>query len=585
MQTNICKYKHLIPSMSKGKPIWRIAIYVRLSKEDIRKRRLGKEESLSIINQIRENAFFIEDNMEDYVIYDIYIDDGKTGTDFQRDEYKRLLHDIELKRVNCIIVKDMTRYARNFADAIKELDRLVLEDNVRFISLEEYPDTKNLIDTLKDPSVISSARIYEPLDKAEAHARSTSIKVKSTKYIHQKTGEPSGGYPPFGFLPNPDPDCKTYIVDDVAQKIIMKIYTLSLEGYSDNMIAKILNDDGVPNPTNYKQNVLGLNYHNPHAINNSGLWWATTVRRILNDKNNIGFSVQHKSASFDHKRHKQIALPKSDYIMRENAHEALIDANLFETVQEIRKERSRVSKTGKSHIFANLVYCKGCNIAMKKNSDKYHSYLCCRTHSELKRCKSTTIRFDELENIVFNAIQEQISMVIDLKSIVDRISQLPNNPDIKSERLKSMYEHTETEIIKEEKIMDDSYYDWKNNDISQEQYKRVRENAEKKLLQLKATLQTISEEQYILQSGIRENNVFFERFLKYKDIEKLDREMLVELIDRIYISEDKRVEINFKYKDQYLLILDFIQQNIDTIQQEPTYQKIKNNVLNRDKKI
>lgn len=174
---NLNHYKHLFRHVAIGKPIWKLGIYVRLSKDD------GSSVSLSIVNQIKKIARYLRD-FEDFEIMDIYIDDGLTGTDFERNDYIRLQEDVSNKYVNCIIVKDLTRYARNIADGIKELDNYVLEQKIRFISVG-IPE----IDTYKDPTQISSSEVYQALQNAEDFARITSKKVRDIKEIKAEDGE------------------------------------------------------------------------------------------------------------------------------------------------------------------------------------------------------------------------------------------------------------------------------------------------------------------------------------------------------------------------------------------------------------
>lgn len=543
---NLKEYAHLFKSVADGNPIWKIGIYVRLSKDD------GNSISLSIINQIKIIARYIR-NFKDFTIIEIYIDDGITGTDFDRNDYIRLQEDIQNKFVNCIIVKDLTRYARNIADGIKELDNFVLEKKIRFVSVG-IPE----IDTFKDPTQISSSEVYQALQSAEDFARITSKKVRDIKEIKREDGEKNGGFPPYGYLPNPDGE--HWLYDPVAGKIIKKMYLWSAEGLSDREIAKKLNALNIPNPTAYKKS-LGLKFNCPNSKSNSGLWWPTTVSRILSDKTNIGCSVQGKSSSFDHKRHKQIPKKKEDYVIVEDCHEKAISEELFEKVAKMRTERTRISKAdGKIHMFASLVYCKHCKRAMKKTSAKGKNYLVCRTYRDIGKeyCSyGTSINFEVLENISLKVIQSQINLVIDLQAIVEKINCQPiiNNQSI---RLNQMIENVKKEIAKAEHIIDGSYYDWKNDEISKEQYQRIRSEMEKNLDKFRNTFQILVTEQRRYQKGIQSNNDYFEHFLKYKNIETLDRLILLELIHKIYVYKDKSIKVEFNFNNQYILILDYI---------------------------
>ena len=562
--TNLSEYAHLFKELSNGNATWVIGIYVRLSKED------RNSVSLSIINQIKRTAKFLK-NFKDFIIYDIYIDDGKTGTDFDRNDYLRLQEDVKKKRINCIIVKDLTRYARNIADGIKELDAYVLEHNIRFISVG-IPE----IDTYLDPTAISSSEVYQALCNAEDFARVTSKKVREIKELKREDGEKNGGFPPYGYLPNPDGE--HWLYDPEAGEIKKKMYLWSMEGMSDGEIARKLNSLGIPNPTKYKQEVLGLRYKSPNSKDNSGLWWPTTVKRILEDKTNIGYSVQGKTSSFDHKRHKQIPKKKDEYVIVPDCHEKTVSDEVFQKVEHIRSQRSRITKsTGKVHMFANLVYCSNCGKAMKKTSAKDNNYLVCRTYRDLGKEYCTlkrSISFKTLEAMILKVIQFQISLVADLQKIIININQQPtiNNQSLRVEQL---IEDTKKNMRKVEHLLDKSYYDWKNDNISEDQYQRIRLDMENKLEQLRATIQNLLVERQTIEKGITEHNMYFEKFLQYQNVEKLDRLMLLELIDKIYVNEDKTIKIEFNYENQYLLIMDYIERNKGKIRPQKTLKKKK----------
>ena len=201
---------------------------------------------------------------------------------------------------------------------------------------------------------------------------------------------------------------------------------------------------------------------------------------------------------------------------------------------------------------------------MKKTDAKGLIYLVCKTYKYLgeEYCnRKRSIRFDALEDIVLAVIQAQISLVADLQALVAEINERPEI-NRQSLRINQLLENCQREFEKETQLLDSSYRDWKNDDISREQYQRIREEAEKRLDQMRATLQALGAEQLRAVKGVEANNEYFERFLKYQNIEALDRLMLVELIHRIYINEDKSVKVEFNFEDQYLRIMDFVQQNI-----------------------
>ena len=559
---NLQKYEKWILKRYDGNQKWHIGIYLRLSRADRRKLKKlqmeGKDisqiDSDSIVNQLKSLGLFLLETLNDFVVMDIYIDDGRTGTDFERSDYQRMMRAVDSDIINCILVKDLTRFVRNFADGLKELESFVLEKNIRFISSEEP-----FVDSLIDPHCITSPTVYDYLKSGEDVARITSMKIRRNQAVKRYYGEPTGGFAPYGYIKID----KKYVIDEEANAIKQDIYSWSLQGMSDREIAKKLNVLGIPNPTKYKQQQLGLEYYNPHAEDNSGLWSPTTVGRILQDRTNVGAIIQHKTSSFDHKRHKQKPVPRSEYVIVENCHEKAISKEKFDTVQELRKQRTRsTKKTGKAHMFANLVYCSDCNRTMKKTNARGHDYLVCRTYKDMGRdfCTSRSIRFDVLEKVILETIKSQISLVINIQLIINDINNLPEIKT-KSSRLEKLVEEQRKEIDKTERLIDVSYHDWKNEDISREQYQRIRKDAEEKLESIRNSLQKLYEEQQQLENGIRATDSYFEHFLKYKNIEELDRLLLVELIDKIYINVDKTVHIDFKYDDQYKLIVDYINEN------------------------
>lgn len=558
LKPNLKKYANLFEKTRSGQPIWRIAIYLRLSKED--------KDSMSIENQLKRNSRFLKSEMDNYVIHDIYIDDGRSGTDFDRKEYIRMENDIDYKFVNCIIFRDLTRYARNTADGIKKLEDFVFKTKVRFISIG-YP----FVDTYKNPKAISSKEVQDALAAAEDHARLTSQKVRETQEIYREEGKSTGGFPPYGFLINPDGG--PWIIDPVASKILLMMAKLSNSGVSDRKITKRLNEMGIPNPTAHKKS-LGLNYHHPKSRNNSGLWSETTVSRLLNDKNAIGYSVQGKTSSFDHIRHKQTPNPKEDYVEVQNAHPKIYDVDIYEGIQRNRKTRTRISKNGEIHPLATLLCCGQCNRGMNKNNRGDYKYFICRTRKNYgeKYCSAkNTIGYDKLMDIVLKSLQMQISMVADMKSLVNAINNHTNTRK-ESPRIEKLIELSKTEIAREEEYLDTCYYDWKKKTISEDQYKRIMQKQENKLNILRQNISYYYEQKLKIEQGITETDKYFEAFLKYKNIEVLDREIALALIEKVIVHPDKQIEIQFRYNDIYLMILDYINAN-----------KIDNNLLKKKK--
>jgi len=327
------QYKDHFDFLSKGRPEWFLGLYVRISKEEKKKKQVTKSiehqlEHLSYVLSGADEEFNRAVPLDNFVIYDIYIDDGYSGTDFDRPDYQRLQKDIENKIVNCFIVVDLTRYARNVKESIQGLEDFVFKTKVRFIKA-----TDHFIDTYTNPKAISSDEVMKEITTAEDHARTTSKKIRRMQAMKMRTGQPVGGFPPYGYLKNESEFEHHYLIDPYASKIIKQIFNWAEDGYSDRQIAKMLNEQKILNPTAYKREVLHYNYQNPLTNKNSGLWWPNNISAILNDRTYTGAMVQGKTERFDHLRHKAIRVAKEKYYIVPNCHEPIISIEQFEKIQ------------------------------------------------------------------------------------------------------------------------------------------------------------------------------------------------------------------------------------------------------------
>jgi len=559
---NLPNYAHLFKYLEKGDPIWLVAIYARLSKEDQK-----KGVSTSIEFQLKIMSKYIRDyNLDNFKIVEIYIDDGRTGTDFDRDDYKRLQHDISNKFTNCLIVKDLERYARNVMQGIAELDKLVLKENLRFISADDTLP----IDTLYDPKAISSPKTYQALQNAETHAYNTSMKIRRTQSIKREDGEPTGGFPPYGFLKNPNyPYEKHYVIDPEAIKIIEQIFNWSYQGWGSTKISKKLNELGIPNPTKDKQ-LKGLKYSRPNLEENRGLWSPSTVGRILKNKIYNGMMVQGKTVRFDHKRHKAIPVPEEEQIVVGDCIPKVLDDEKFNRVQELIKQRTRKTKTGEAHLFSTLVYCSCCGNSLKKTNSGKNHYLTCRTKKDFGKqfCEySSSINLKTLEDIILPIIQSQIYLIEDYQKLINDIN-MSNNSTNHFTKIKNRIEETEGKIKSINDKLDELYDDVRDGIVSKSQFVRMKEKDEEKISKLNQYIHELKALLLKAQQGINSNDSCFQAFIKYKNITQLDRAMLLELIKRIDVNFDKSINIQFNYKDQFELVKEFIEENKQVIEPE-----------------
>ena len=358
-----------------NKKIWSVALYIRLSQEDS-DNGTEKQESNSVTSQKTLLNEFIEEH-DDLIVYDTYIDDGFTGTDFNRPSFQRLLEDMRNGNINCVIVKDLSRLGRNYIEVGNYIEQVFPLFNIRFIAIND------LVDSFKNPS--STNTILVPFKNLinDEYARDTSTKIRTSLNGKKKKGEFIGAFPSYGYIKDPK-DKHKLIIDEVAADIVRKIFNWNVnEGLGKIAICHKLNDLGILNPTGHKKLELGQNYNNYGIKDNTYTWTPSTVRNILNNEVYIGNTVQGKRRTKSYKVHKVEVVPKEEWVRVENTHEPIIDKETFTKAQELSRRDTKVSqKTNELSIWAGFLKCADCRRAMNKKSStnksgsKYEYYIC-----------------------------------------------------------------------------------------------------------------------------------------------------------------------------------------------------------------
>ena len=531
--------------------VWKIGKYIRLSRDD------GSNESESIVNQRKILDEQIPKYFDsDYYIVDEYIDDGRTGTsDNTRPDFLRLVEDVKCGRINCIVTKNLSRAFRNSANQGKFLEEFIPLYNTRFISLYEPH-----IDTFLNPEVVHSLEVSITGFMNEQYAYKTSVDVRRTFDTKRKKGEFIGAFAPYGLMKKPD-NKNMLIIDDEAAEIVRDIFHWFVdEGMSKSGITKRLNELGVPNPTAYKHS-KGFKYSNPNVYKNDGLWSERTVLDILLNQMYIGNMVQGKQKVISYKVHDRINLKEKDWYIVQNTHEAIIDKETFEKAQKLHQRDTRVCPNKrKVYTFSGLLRCADCKKAMTRKSAKNIVYYSCSTYSrKLKTaCTKHTIREDLLEKAVLTAIQKQIALVDNLTQIIDEIN---NAPVIhrESKRINKLLDLKQKELDKLNSLIDNLYMDWRTNEITKTEYKRIKSKFEVQIEQIKEVIANLEKEKAELSTGISVNEPYLQTFLKHKNIDHLERGILVELIDNIYVHEGGGLTIEFNFEDQHKRMLEYIQ--------------------------
>ena len=373
---------------------FKTAGYIRLSKED-----KIKDESNSVTNQKLIITSFVEKN-EDLELIDFYIDDGYSGTTFDRPEYKRMFKDIVEGKVNTIIVKDLSRFGRNHIESDNYLENILPGYNVRFISIIDD------IDSLKNPKSVSSIAVPLKNLMNDQYARDISEKVRSTLKIKQLNGEFIGVTAPYGYLKNPK-DKHKFIIDKEASYIVKKIFNMILLGKSRKEIAEHLNSKNVLTPSLYK---LIKEKNNNEELIRSKKWNAEIVNRILRNETYTGTLIQNIKTKPNYRIDKLIDVNKDEWIKLANHHEPIISKDKFDEVQQILNRNTKVNKNDNIDLFSGYLKCSHCGSGLIIKKSKNQIYYYCGSYIKDKSCLKYSINKKKLEQMVKDEMVKKINI-------------------------------------------------------------------------------------------------------------------------------------------------------------------------------
>lgn len=547
-----------IPEAIKQKfKVWRIAIYIRLSKEDAR----SFDESESVSNQrtiIEEHIAGFNDG-DEYIIVDEYVDDGISGTtDDEREDFQRMLSDIKKGRINCVIVKDLARSFRNYSDQGYYLDDWFPRFNVRFISLYHQP-----LDSYKEPQNMRSIAVPIQGVLNENHCAETSDKVREVFDMKRRNGEHIGSFAAYGYIKDPN-DKNALVVDEEAAEVVRDIFAKFLDGMSKNAIVHYLNEHGVLSPAAYKRERLGLKYQNP-SIDPAKrpLWGAVTITTILKNRMYCGDMVQGRYRVKSYKIHVQEVVPEDEWYIVENTHEAIIDRDIFVKVQRLLLRDTRTAPQKKQiYLFSGFLRCADCGKAMTRSKVGGTVYYYCRTYKDQSKnaCTKHTIKHNRLEAAVLYAVQQQVYLAVDYTKTIERINRAPLVKS-QSKKLADAIEQKEREFAKIARYKQAIYQDWKDGEISHSDYRHMKEDYEEQAEALNEVIDKLRAEQAELENGIDTENPFLKAFRQYGNIEKLTRDVLIELVDHIKVYEGGNISIVFRFADELRRIQEFIEVN------------------------
>lgn len=539
----------------KAKEFYNAAIYLRLSRddEDIDG---NKSESNSISSQRDMIRSFIrkQDNME---IYDIYVDDGFSGANFDRPEFKRMMKDIEAGHVDCVIVKDLSRLGRDYIEAGRLIQKTFPAFSVRFIALTDHFDS--LTADYNETSLVVPVKNFVN----DSYSRDISGKVRSHQKIKREKGDFIGAFAVFGYKKSED-NRNQLVPDDYAADIVKKIFAWKIEGYSNLAIAKRLDEMGILSPMEYKK-LRGEKFQTSFVTEAKARWSSVAIKRILTNETYIGTLVQGKEEKVNYKVKKSVRKPEDEWIRVPGAHEAIISNEDFEIVQDLLKVDTRaVCGEKKAHIYAGLLFCGDCMEPMTRRINRYKgkenvSFIC-STQNSGGSCTRHAISEEDLNFLVLTGLRQQVALFLDKSRVLEKIEQM----EIHFEEVAAFDKEIQKLHSEQDKYLNlraALYEDLKKGIITEEDFKNFREIYEKRYRELQKSISSQEETiKKLFRSGITAG-INLERMKNVMQITALDRTTLISFVKRILVYEDKRVYLELRYKELFskmLMLEDYI---------------------------
>lgn len=531
---------------------WSAGLYLRLSREDG-----DKYESDSITSQRELLLDFINRN-SDITVFDIYEDDGWTGTNFDRPNFKRMEDDLRAKRIDCIIVKDLSRFARNCIEIGNYLSIVFPYLKTRFICINDN------VDSYLDPDSLDNLSTKFKNLINDEYCRDISIKVRSSLTIRRESGEFIGSFPSYGYQRDPS-DYHKLIIDEEPAEVVRSIYAKFLAGESIRAIVRFLNDSGYLPPVLYKkQKYPG---YNPANISEYTKWSHRAVARILTNQMYVGDMVQNVMSNISYRIQKCRSVETEKHIIVPDTHEAIISREDFQKVKELlRRDTYESPKTRKLYVLSGFIKCGDCKRGMVKktihNGWKEYHYLFCSTYKNRSKqgCTKHTINADKVEAAVLAFIKTNIAFALEFEPLLEMIKNSPQRAK-RSERFHLLKKQYSEELAKVAKNKEDLYPDYKDGLIDRNEYETFRSRYDIKIANLENQISDIEDKIAEIEKGLSPENNFIKNFKKYQSITELTREVVTALIDNIYVYEGDRIEIVMKYRDDFETLVEYVETN------------------------
>ena len=527
-------YNNIIQAPS----FYRVGNYIRLSESDEDK--TYESDSESVINQRHLLMDFVKEN--GFTFVDEYVDDGYTGTNFNRPGFQRMIKDIESGRINCVITKDLSRLGRNHVGCGNLLEEYFPANKIRFISILDGVDT--FLDSANN-DIAPFKSLFNDMT-----SKDTSKKIRSILKNKKQQGKFIGSKPCYGYMRDSE-DKGHLIPDPEVAPVVKKIFKMAYYGNGLSDIVSYLNDNNIKCPSAYK----GTKSSSRQKFN---MWTISSVNKLLKNRIYTGDMVQNKQTKMSYKSQKKITLDESLWIIVENTHEALVSKAMFDSIQNA-PSRTRITHCNREkRLLENLLTCKECgntlSVLHRKNKNYkdniYWSVNCNKYARDPRRklCYPHFFPYDKLEEKIMSAIKNTCQRYLDSLNVKELSEK------IKRERKKLKNEHQkerESLVLDIEELkrkMDALYDDKFNGIISADNYVRLSSQTEKQIASLNSRIYEIDNEENQIKEDTKEIIKYEEQIKALLNLDEPNRELIKTLVKRIYIDKDKNMEIQYRFK-------------------------------------
>jgi site-specific DNA recombinase len=515
------------------------ALYTRLSSED-------KDEDC-IETQISTLKNYIADKPE-FELFDIYVDNGNTGTNFNRPDFQRMMHDIKNNSINCIIVRDLSRLGREYIQTSELIETVFPFIGVRFISVSDnYDSFDSKCNNIQ--LLVSAKNILN-----DNYAKNVSKNVFTAYELLQKEGKFSGQYAAYGYLKSKE-DKHKLIIDPETAPTVQNIFKWKLDGMGNLLIARRLNEQSILSPNNYRYSI-GIVKHQKYA--NPLPWKADTVRIILTNPIYVGDMVQHKKQqALFMGQPKTKRLPPDEWVRIKNTHEPIISRDVFDEVQnllKLQREKRKAKKTTEENIFKGLFICPECG----RKLQRHNGLFLCPTYLETKKlsCKREPLKENQLREIVYQLIVKQINQGVNLLEIINEFKNSPLYSQ-KNNEFQTEISHLNQMLFRINTLKDSLYENYENGILDETEYKYgvQKYNIDEK--QIRKQLEEMQMNQTNLNDTVN-NNKYLSILNQFKNQKSLTREMLTTIVHHIELYPNNYMYIHWNFRDEYMNLISLL---------------------------